>query len=182
VLTNGVLAPDASIGMLTINNNLTLAGNLNIEVNKASVPISDNTFVSGTLTNVGSGIVTVTNSGSALAPGDVFTLFNKAVPNGNTMAVTGGQVIWTNQLAVDGTIAVLALLPVTPTNISFSLSGTNLTLSWPGNYLGWLLQSNIVGVAASTNWFAVPNSALSTQQVITVNRARSNVFYRMAYP
>ena len=59
---------------------------------------------------------------------------------------------------------------------------TRLTLSWPPNYLTWTLQSNIVSVVSNTNWFTVPNSASSTQFVITINPARSNVFYRLIAP
>jgi len=179
VLTNSAIAPGSSIGTLTINNNLTLGGNLNIEVDKASVPTSDKVIVSGTLANVGTGTVTVTNLGAALIAGDTFTLFNKALTGGGAMTVTGGSAIWTNKLAVDGTIAVLSVIPTTPTNMSFTLSGNTLTLGWPPNYLGWAVQSNINSVVSTTNWFPVPNSGSSTQLVITVNPARSNVFYRM---
>jgi hypothetical protein len=115
-------------------------------------------------------------------PGDTFTLFNKALANGNAMSVIGGQVVWTNKLAINGTISVAAPVATTPTNISYSLSGNSLTLSWPGNYIGWSLQSNIVGVASSTNWFTVPNSSTATQFVITINPARRNVFYRLVAP
>jgi hypothetical protein len=181
VLAGGSISPGNSIGTLTLNNDLTLSGNLNIEVNKSAVPASDQVVVSGALSNTGTGTVTVTNLGSALAPGDAFTLFNKALTNGAVLAVTGAGVNWTNKLAIDGTIAVLAAIPATPTNISFSISGNTLTLSWPSSYLGWSLQSNSVSLN-STNWFPVPNSSSVTQVVITVNPARANVFYRLVYP
>ena len=98
------------------------------------------------------------------------------------MTIAGAQMIWTNKLAIDGTISVLAPIATSPTNISYSLSGNTLTLSWPDNYLTWSLQSNIVGVASSGNWFTVPNSSSGTQFVITINPARSNVFYRLIAP
>ena len=63
VLAGGSLAPGNSIGTLTVNNNISLAGNLAIEVNKSGSPASDNIAVSGTLNNVGTGTVTVTNLG-----------------------------------------------------------------------------------------------------------------------
>jgi len=175
------LAPGASIGTLTVNNNLSLAGNLVIEVNRAGA-LSDQTVVSGTLTNAGTGTVTVTNLGAALQAGDTFTLFNKAVANGAALAVTGGGVNWTNKLAVDGTIGVLSVIPTDRTNLSFAISGNTLTLSWPPNYLGWTVQSNIVSLVATNNWFPIANSGSTTQLVITVNPARSNVFYRMRLP
>jgi autotransporter-associated beta strand protein len=180
VVATGRLAPGNSIGTLTINNNLMLSGNLNIEVNRSGFA-SDNLVVSGNLTNAGSGTVVVTNLGAALQAGDTFTLFNNPLVNGAAMTVTGGNMIWTNKLAVDGSIAVLYPVATTPTNINFALSGNTLTLSWPPNHLTWSLQSNIVSVV-STNWFPVPNSATNTQYLVTINPARSNVFYRLVAP
>jgi autotransporter-associated beta strand protein len=181
LLAGGILAPGDSIGTLTINNNLTIAGNLAVEVNKSASPASDKVVVSGALANTGTGTVTVTNLGPALAPGDSFTLFNKAVSGGSALTVTGGGfgVNWTNKLAIDGTIAVLSLVPATPTNISCTLSGSSLTLSWPAAYKGWKLQTNAVDVANTNFWFDVPGSDGFTSTVITVNPTRTNVFYRM---
>ena len=51
--SGGTLSPGASLGTLTINSNLTLAGNLFIEVNKSASPSNDVVVVSGTLTNAG---------------------------------------------------------------------------------------------------------------------------------
>jgi len=181
VQTNGIIAPGNAIGTLTINNNLTFSGNLNIEVDRNAIATSDKTVVSGNLTNAGGGTVTVTNIGAALQVGDTFALFNKALSNGNTMTITGAQVVWNNNLAVDGTISVSALIATTPTNITFGISGTNLTLSWPANYITWSLQSNSVSIT-STNWFTVPGSASVTTFNVPINPARSNVFYRMRAP
>jgi len=184
VQTGGALAPGASIGTLTINNNLTLGGNLNVEVNKSGSPTSDRVNVSGTLNNAGTGIVTVTNLGSTLAQGDTFTLFNKPVSSGNTLTVTGAGVTWTNKLAVDGTIAVLAVTSVTRTNISYSLSGNNLTLSWPADHIGWTLQvqTNAPGNGLSTSWSNVAGSASVNQVVIPIIRTNGSVFFRLVYP
>jgi hypothetical protein len=68
-------------------------------------------------------------------------------------------------------------IPTTPTNITFSVSGGNLNLSWPSNYLGWSLQmqTNIL----STNWVTIAgceNVTATNFPLATTNRA---VFYRM---
>lgn len=183
IQTNGILAPGASIGTLTINNNLSIAGNLRIEVDRSGSS-SDRVNVSGTLANTGAGTVTVTNLGAALQPGDTFAVFNKAVTGGNTLTITGGgsSVTWNNKLAVDGTITVLSVIPTTPTNITYSVSGNNLTLSWPASYQGWLLQSNAVSLTSSSSWFTVPNSGNATQFVIPIDPAKPSVFYRLTLP
>lgn len=184
VLAGGSLAPGNSIGTLTINNNLTLGGNLAIEVNKSGAPTSDQIVVSGTLNNTGTGTVTVTNLGPALAQGDSFTLFNKPVVNGNALLVTGAGVIWNNKLAVDGTIAVATVISTTPTNITFTVSANTLTLSWPADHQGWSLQAqtNAPGVGIGTNWAVVPGSSSVTQVVVPINPANGSVFYRLISP
>jgi autotransporter-associated beta strand protein len=184
VLAGGSLTPGDSIGTLTINNNLALAGNLGIEVNKSGSPTSDTVVVSGTLNNTGTGTVTVTNLGSPLVQGDTFTLFSKPVVNGVALTVTGANVIWTNKLAVDGTIAVASVVSTTPTNISFTVSGNNLTLSWPVDHTGWFLQAqtNAPGIGIRTNWAIVPGSSSVNQVVMPLNPANGSVFYRLLAP
>lgn len=181
VLAGGKIAPGNSIGTLNVGGNLTLSGNLSIEVNRAG-SASDKTIVSGTLNNAGVGTVTIANLGATLQANDTFTLFNKPLANGNALTITGGNAVWTNKLAIDGTIAVVSPIATTPGPLNHSVVGNTLTLSWPANYLTWTLQSNIVSVASSSNWFPIPSSSNVTQFVITINPARSNVFYRLVAP
>ncbi|HTY88372.1 MAG TPA: autotransporter-associated beta strand repeat-containing protein [Candidatus Acidoferrum sp.] len=128
----GALSPGASIGTLTINNNLTLNGNLLIEINKSLAPSQSNdvTSVSGTIASSGAGTLTVSNLGPTVVTGDKFTLFNKAVPGGGTMAIIGGKFIWNNNLAVDGSISVAG--PIKPIITTNYLRGTNLVFGGTG--------------------------------------------------
>src|SRR6201999_4234210 len=90
--------PAASIGTLTINNSLTLNGNISVRVNKSLSPGQSNDLVSvsGAASGNGLGTVIVTNLGPSLVVGDKFTLFNKAVPGAGSMNVTGGGMNWAN--------------------------------------------------------------------------------------
>jgi len=178
VNAGGRLSPGASIGTLNIGGNLNMAGHMGIEVNRSTSPNSDRVAVTGTINNTGSGIITVINVGSALQIGDTFALFNKAVPGGNLMSVTGADAVWTNKLALDGTIQVLTPISSTPTDISFSVSGGNMTLSWPLDHLTWTLQSNAVGVATAA-WYPVPGSQNTTQVVVPIEPLKTNVFFRL---
>lgn len=187
--TNGTLgAGTASIGTLTINNSLTLLGNLFVKVNLSASPSNDLMAVSGALANTGTGLVTVTNLGAtALAVGNKFTLFNHAVSGGDTLTVSGGGVNWINNLATDGSIQVQSLTsPIAsyPTNIIASVSGGTLTLGWPATHLGWLLQSqtNSLGIGLNTNWADVAGSGSVTSTNITVNPANPAVFFRLRHP
>ena len=82
----------------------------------------------------------------------------------------------------NGTLAVVQTLPATGTNVAFNLNGNQLTLSWPTNYIGWLLQSNSVNVTDTNSWFTVTGSAATNSVIITVDPAKPQVFYRMAHP
>jgi len=186
VQTGGAIAPGASIGTLTINNSLTLGGNLSIEVNKTNAQTSDKMVVSGTLNGSAGVSINVTNLGPALAQGDTFTLFNKAVTGAATMVVSGGGsgVTWTNKLAVDGTIAVLSTVSTSRTNITFSVSGNTLGLSWPADHTGWTLQAqtNAPHQGLGTTWGTVAGSSATNQVFLPINPANGSVFFRLVAP
>lgn len=109
LISPGVNSQAPLIGTLTVSNSLTLAGDLMIEVNKSQSPSNDTVFVTGTLTNAGSGFVHVLNYGPVFVPGDRLQLFNQPLANGQTLKIlSAGRETWTNKLAVDGSIEVLA--------------------------------------------------------------------------
>ena len=68
-----------------------------------------------------------------------------------------------------------------PTNIVVSSSNGQITLSWPADHTGWQLQSNSVGLMATSAWFTVPGSTLTNQITITPVASQTNVFYRMFF-
>ena len=87
-------------------------------------------------------------------------------------------------LTGSGSLQVVA--PVTiatnPTNITFSVIGNELNLSWPADHLGWLVQSNGVSLAVPADWYDISNTASGTSYGIPINPARANVFYRLRKP
>jgi fibronectin-binding autotransporter adhesin len=147
VNAGGVLSPGSSLDTFTLNSDLTLAGDLFIEVNKSLSPSNDVVSVAGTLTNAGVGTVTVTNLGTnVLVAGDSFQIFNKAVSNGLALTVvSAGGVVWTNKLEVDGSIAVV-FVPVPATNLTIVAAGpTSFSLGGMG------AANSTYSVYASTN-------------------------------
>jgi hypothetical protein len=127
VANGGTLSPGASLGTLTISNNLVLAGHLFIEVNKSATPNSDRVVVGGTLTNAGTGTLTVANLGATgFVAGDRFVVFNKALLNGEALTLTplpGSGLAWTNKLALDGSIEVVSnAAPPIPTTTTLNSS------------------------------------------------------------
>lgn len=177
----GALAPGtSSIGTLTINSSLAIGGNLIFKVNKSLTPSNDTAVVSGTLNNTGTGTVIVSNLGPAIAIGDKFTLFNKSVANGGALSVTGAGMTWSNNLANDGSIIAVGTVTTVSTNITFSVSGGNLTLSWPADHRGWYLQMQTNGLGSSNAWVDVAGSSGTTNAVIPIDPNIPNAFFRMS--
>ena len=150
------LRPGASVGTLTINSDLSIGGNLAIEVNKSLSPSNDLVVVSGVLTNTGTGTLTVSNLGPALAVGDKFTLFSKPLLNGAALTVVGAGAMWTNRLAVDGSISVIA-----PPTLNFTHTGNSIQFSWTGSFK-LQAQTNSLSVGLGTNWMDYPGGGTSS--------------------
>jgi autotransporter-associated beta strand protein len=176
-----------SIGTLTINNNLTLAGNVVVEINKSLSPSNDLVAVSGALTNAGNGVLTVTNFGPAFAAGNSFKLFSKPLSNGGALSLSpatpGWGLLWVNNLAVNGTLGVVAVA-TNQTNLTASFSNGNLLVSWPADHLGWTLQAqtNPWTVGLGTNWVSLTDSLTANMIVAPINPTNGTVFYRLKYP
>ncbi len=184
IASGGTLAPGSSIGTLAISNTLTLdSGSTNtMEINAGSVT-SDQ--VVGLSSVSYGGTLNVVNLGGTLAANQTYKLFDAASYAGTFAATNlpalGSGLGWdVSGLNSNGTIKIIATVNLNPTNITVSVSGNQLTLSWPSDHLGWTLQTNASSIL-DTNWFAVPGSESSTQAVITVSPAVPNVFYRLMH-
>ena len=174
------------IGTLTITNTLTLGGTTLMEVNHDVVPTRDQLVA----TNIGfGGTLTVVNTGSALVLGDFFKLFVGA--NSGSFAITNLPALdpglaWTNTLALNGTISVVAgpSVNTASTNITSVVNGGNLELSWPADHTGWKLQAqtNTVADGLGNNWVTIPGTDTVNHYTNTLDPAKGSVFYRMVYP
>jgi autotransporter-associated beta strand protein len=178
-----------SVGSFTVSNTLSLAGTMYASINKSLV--QSNTFVNVLMTGFtniiassGSSLI-VSNLGPALAGGDKFFLFSQAVTNGNLIAITAPTgVTLTNNLAVDGSISVVPTVATNPTNLTATVVGNQLILSWPADHTGWSLQAqtNSLATGLSTNWVTIPGSGASNSLTNTIDNTNGSVFYRMIYP
>jgi hypothetical protein len=70
-----------------------------------------------------------------------------------------------------------------PQMVLTSLSG-QLRLNWPGDHLGWRLQSqtNAANSGLGTNWMTVPNSTMTNQLLVPISPSNGSVFFRLVYP
>jgi 4-phytase/acid phosphatase len=65
-----------------------------------------------------------------------------------------------------------------PTNITASVSSKILTIAWPADHIGWILQAKTNGLS-SGQWFDLPGSDAVNAVVIPINPANMSVFYRL---
>lgn len=150
------------------------------------------------------GTIVITNVGStAFAVGQTFKILGMYPSDGvfspslfslNTTnsypvispARPGPGMAWDlSQVIFNGTIGIVTnTMPDNPTNLTFSVSGNVVTLSWPVEYTGWLLQmqTNSLSTGLGTNWTLVAGSAATNQMYFTNDPAIPAVFFRMAHP
>lgn len=176
VLAGGNLAPNMSGTMtaMTASAGVTNAGVITLQINKNSSATNAD-MISCTAAFVNTGTVTVTNSAATtlpLAAGDTFRLFtltNYTALTGvtPTLPVLPSSLAWSNGLAVNGTISVVASGPgvfTLPTGITaFSLSGTNVMISGTNGQAGaayYLLSSTNLTLPLN-QWTAVATNVPS---------------------
>jgi hypothetical protein len=128
-------------------------------------------------------ISNATSDSNVLIAGDTFTLFSARSQSGNFGVVSGspspGLAYSFNP--VNGVLSVIAIAS-NPTNISFSVSGTTLSLTWPADHLGWIAQSNSITIGSPGFWHDIPGSQSGTNLDVTLNPAQAQVFYRLRHP
>jgi autotransporter-associated beta strand protein len=177
---NGILSGSGSLvktglGLLNLNSNNTYTGNTTVSggtlalafpclANASTVTVATNAMLQLNFaeTNTVAGLV----------------LNGVSRPAGIYDATTDPT-----YLAGTGSLQVGSSIPTSPTNITFSVSGDTLSLSWPSNYVGWILQTNVINVGVSNDWYNVPGSETNTQLAFPMNNsAISNEFFRLRLP
>ncbi len=187
--SNGPVTFDTAANTITLSGTLSGPGGLT-KAGSGTLILSGAANYLGN-TTVKAGILGLTLGGSSPS---AFYLTNGAaldVTSGGTFAVGS---LYTNNVALPNGVYTSSNLPgfitgsgslqVVSIGIRYSLSGTNLTLSWPTNYLGWILQeeTNNLDVGLNTNWVDLANSANVTTTNIPVNPANPTVFFRLSPP
>lgn len=180
----GRLSPGSSIGTLTINNSLNLAGSTVMELNAAT---SAHDLVSGLTTVTYGGTLILSNlAGAPLTAANAFKLFGATTYRGGFAALVpaspGPDLAWnTNTLTTDGTLRIVATSPVALTNVTL---GNQLVVSWPADHIGWRLQAqtNSLLVGLNTNWVDVFSSRATNQMIFPIDPNAGCGFYRLAFP
>lgn len=157
-----------STNTLTVNNAIATVtlGNLNQTFDGTARIVTSTTAPAG-LT------VALTYDGSPNAPTNV-----------GTYLVIGTVVDALYVGSATNNLVVVSGISNTPTNIISSVTGNQLTITWPESHLGWILQAqtNDLSAGLSGNWFDVTGSETGTQAVITIDPVNPTVFFRLRSP
>jgi autotransporter-associated beta strand protein len=186
----GTLSPGDSpslVGTLTISNSLVLAG-----TNVMDVSRSGGVTTSDLITNVTSlvygGVLQLNLTGEPLAASDIIKLYSFNSASSAFSAIVpespGPGLKWdATHLTSDGTLRV-ASLNTTPPAMTASISGNHLTLTWPADHTGWILQgqTNSINGGLGSTWFEVPGSISVNSVTITIDPLNGAAFYRLALP
>lgn len=184
VTVASIVSPGTGTSELDINDstfNVVLANS----GNPVNAPIAVKTFnpsgvnlgLSGSAFSVGQ-FPLISYTGS-IGSGGFTALTLASLPSGvsgylsNNVANLSVDVVITNAPAVINPNA---------TNITVSVSGKQLTLSWPADHTGWLLQSNSVSLTSTNSWFTISGSGGTNQFTFTVDPTKPSVFFRMLKP
>jgi len=74
-------------------------------------------------------------------------------------------------------------IPLTGTNLTASIVGVNVQISWPTDYIGWVLQTNRLGLARLNGWGDVPASRTNSQMTFPLtNPSIPNDCFRLRHP
>ena len=195
VQSGGTFSPGASIGTLAVSNNLVLADG-STTVFEANLTTLAQDQVIGLNSVTYGGTLSLALSGRPVVASDTFKLFSATTvanpiwlysPYAGAFssivpATPGTDLGWnTSTLATDGTLRVVS---TTSPAFTTQVSGTQLTLSWPADHIGWRLQRqiNAAGVGLTTAWVDLAGFTTTNSVTVTVNPANGSVFYRLVYP
>jgi fibronectin-binding autotransporter adhesin len=159
VLTNG-----PSTGTLTVTTNLSIAGVVNVRLNRTNA-VNSSRLAAQSFTISPTATLTVTNFGPALQGGEVFTLFNQPVTGFASISLPSiAPFTWTDNLAINGTLVV---------SLSTNPNLTALVIT-PAGALSPAFNSNTLSYATT---FAYTNSAITVTPTDLYTTSTNKVIY-----
>jgi autotransporter-associated beta strand protein len=177
---SGVLSGPGSLvkvgtGMLTLSGANIYTGNTTI--NGGTLVLAQATLTTNGTVSIATGAKLQLNFATSDRIG-ALVLNGVSQPNGIYNAANKAA-----YLAGTGSL-VIGSIATNPTNITFSVSGSTIALSWPSDHIGWILQqqTNSLSIGLGTNWVDVAGSSSVISTNITINPAVPTAFYRLRHP
>jgi hypothetical protein len=179
---------EAGIGTFNLSSTaLTVQGTAAMRISKNGGTRSSDLITGISTANYGGtlSIINVTDDNTPIVSGDTFKLFDATSHTGNFGVILGspGPNLGYSFDPTTGVASVIVqVIPSTPTNITYSVSGSTLTLSWPASYKGWLAESNAVSVVSPASWIAIPGSQAVNSLSIPINKTQPQIYFRLRHP
>lgn len=183
ITTTNVLVKSGGVfgGSGTLSSNLTVGSAATLVLNPTT-----NFAVGGNL--IFAGAVTVAPSTPNIAAGTYKLLtYNNSLSGTPTLTYSAplgsGQTAVFNT-ATAGVITVTLSAPSTSPEMTLAGSSGQLTLGWPADSTGWLLQAqtNMPGIGLGTNWVTVGGSDSTNLLTFPIDTANGSVFFRLLHP
>ena len=164
----------AGSGLLVFKGTNTYTGNTT--VNAGTLEIAQPTIATSSTVSVADGAILRLDFAGVNQVGS-FVTNGVSLPNGT---YNSGNVA--PFIAGTGSLVVGPLGPSGPGFLTNSVSGNNLSLSWPAGQ-GWRLQSqtNSLSKGLGTNWVYLTDGSVNSTN-LTISPALPTAFYRLTYP
>ncbi|MGC3956571.1 MAG: hypothetical protein QM813_00920 [Verrucomicrobiota bacterium] len=103
--------------------------------------------------------------------------------NGNVSYFTVAAVNESGESANAAPVRVQPVAGAAP-QLTATVSGSRLELSWPQSHTGWLLQAqtNSNGIGIGSNWITSSESSDTNRIIRIVDPAQESVFFRLMHP
>jgi autotransporter-associated beta strand protein len=135
----------------------------------------------------------IVSQGTLSLFGSEINVDGPVLPVGNYTVIqqTGGTISGPAWFAVTGTAIGLGMegslsingdnliLTIVAADVTATVSGGQLNLTWPASKLGWTLQTNGIDISQPADWFPYPGSTNLTTISIPVLTNQPNVFFRL---
>jgi fibronectin-binding autotransporter adhesin len=148
----------------------------NTTVGGGTLELAQATLSSNATVSVSSGAVLRLNFGTTNQISSL-VLNGVSQPNGVYASSTPG-----GYLAGPGSLRVVYLGPSAPVQLTNSVTGSTLNLSWPAGQ-GWRLQAqtNDLNIGLNNNWSYLTDGSVSSTN-IAIDPTKPTVFFRLVYP
>jgi fructan beta-fructosidase len=156
-------------GTLILSGETSYLGNTTVKAGSLQLNLAGGNPGAFYLTNGAS--LELTSDGT-FAVGALYTN-NVALPNG----------VYTSS-NLPGFITGTNALQVVSIHLNYRFNGDSLTLDWPANYLGWILQeqTNSLNLGLNANWVDLADSANITSTNLLISPTTPTAFFRLSPP
>lgn len=169
---------------MTISNNLTLSPGSSSVFRVSASGACD--CVKGLSNAAYAGTLEVINLSGPLSPTNQFTLFSAPAASGSFTTIAGspGPGLAYRFDPADGVLWVVSTTATNRPSLRYQSSTNTLSLVWPGDHLGWILQTqtNRLNTGLGTNWIDWLATATTTQAVVQIIPSNPAVFFRLRHP